>query len=276
MPELNTPEPDTDAELTSIQSEIESELAPVCLQSWNLDGATLTGKVRSENQDAFSIWQESPDRAFAVVCDGMGGHIGGSEASETAVEVMQSVIRELACSDIPPIDQLLFAIDEARSVFSKQKLEGMTTAILVMFEGDYIHYATLGDGALVAVFPDGMVTQIQTPHHVIGQPNNVVAAYIGNECDVAPRVGSLRIEAGTTIMSISDGASELFPYDDFAVDHSSYADYLISQKSPSLSQHLLKLIEEARDPETGTYLHHDNMTLVIAHMSTSVEETSNA
>jgi len=276
MPELDIPEPNNAVEIIPTEIEVEITSKSTCLQTWSMDGATLTGKVRSENQDAFSIWQESPSYAFAVLCDGMGGHSGGREASETAVEVIQSVIRDLAGADIPAIDQLLLAVDEARTIFGKENLEGMTTAILVIFDGDYIHYATLGDGALVAVFPDGMVTQIQTPHHMLGQPENVITAYIGQGCDLTPRIGSLRVEAGTTIMLMSDGASDLFPYGDFAADHTSYADYLKRQKSPSLTQHLLKLIEEARDPETDAYLHHDNMTLVMAHMSNSVEETSNA
>ena len=276
MPKLNITEPNNAVEIIPTEIEVEITSKPSCLQTWNMDGATLTGKVRSENQDAFSIWQESPNYAFAVLCDGMGGHSGGREASETAVEVIQSVIRDLVGADIPAKDQLLLAVDEVRAIFDKENLEGMTTAILVIFDGDYIHYATLGDGALVAVFPDGMVTQIQTPHHMLGQPENVITAYIGQGCDLAPRIGSLRVEAGTTVLCMSDGASELFPYDDFAVDHVSYADYLKRQNSPSLTHHLLERIEEARDPETGAYLHHDNMTLVMAHMSPPAEETSDA
>jgi len=91
MPELNIPEPDNAVEVIPAEIEVEITSKPSCLRTWSMDGATLTGKIRSENQDAFSIWQESPEYAFAVLCDGMGGHSGGREASETAVEVIQSV-----------------------------------------------------------------------------------------------------------------------------------------------------------------------------------------
>lgn len=232
---------------------------------WHIEGATRTGLIRSENQDAYGISRNKGRRQYTVVCDGAGGHVGGREASQTATEIMTALLEDYAEQDINAVDLLLLAIAQTREVFKREKLEGITTAILVIFEDEYVHYATLGDGALVAVFPDGMTTQVQTPHHILGEPSNIIAAYIGQDCDVAPRVGCLRIEAGTTVMLMSDGASELFPYDDFAANHQPYIDYLMSNKMPPLTDHILGQIEEARDPETGAYLHHDNMTLIMAH-----------
>ena len=231
---------------------------------WCLEGATRTGQIRHENQDAYSFFQKG-DVTCAIMCDGAGGHEGGGEASQTATEIMQASLLVDIRKGLSPSECLLRAIKTARDQFKSAKLEGITTAILVIFDEDYIHYATLGDGALVAVYPDGMISQIQTPHHLLGQPSNIIAAYIGQDCEVAPRIGSVRIEPGTTVMLMSDGASDLFPYDDFAANHAVYSEYLLAKEKPSLSDHILKQIEAARDPDTGAYLHHDNMTLVTAH-----------
>ena len=47
-------------------------------------GITNTGLVRSENQDAYAVFEADAFHA-AVVCDGMGGTNGGQVASAIAV-----------------------------------------------------------------------------------------------------------------------------------------------------------------------------------------------
>mgnify|MGYP000017151505 FL=1 len=47
-------------------------------------GITNTGLVRSENQDAYAVFEAGAFHA-AVVCDGMGGTNGGRVASAIAV-----------------------------------------------------------------------------------------------------------------------------------------------------------------------------------------------
>ncbi|MBQ6863503.1 MAG: Stp1/IreP family PP2C-type Ser/Thr phosphatase [Clostridia bacterium] len=55
---------------------------------------TDKGIVRSMNQDACDAGEFSPDAAWAVVCDGMGGAPAGDIAAKTAVNVISTRIRD--------------------------------------------------------------------------------------------------------------------------------------------------------------------------------------
>lgn len=233
--------------------------------SWNIQGASRVGKFRSENQDDFGLGTEDGNKTGFVLCDGAGGHKGGKEAAENAVSCLLPFIdpnsgKTKFCN---PMDQLKAAIEKARANASQGKCEGITTAILVIMENDWLHYATLGDGGLSVIWPDGMVSHYLTPHHQLGMPSNQIAAFIGHDCDVPPRMGSVRLEPGCIVLAMSDGASDIFPFEDFSWSRDQHRKLLKNQGS-DLSEALLKQIESARSEDTGAYLHSDNMTLIMA------------
>ena len=238
---------------------------------WSVNGSSRMGKVRTENQDAYDFWRVSEDEVFMVVCDGAGGLEGGKEAAETAVQNIIMILQAIYPEAGDPTEALEVAIEDARAFAKEHKLAGITTAIIAHVKGSKLHYATLGDGTLSAVWPDGMVNHIQTPHNIQGQPSNIIAAYIGQGCTVPARTGSIRVETGTTLMLMSDGASDLLPYEEFAVNRTDYAQILKTKTDVPVADKLLEQIEAARDPETNAYLHHDNMTLILAHFHEAVE-----
>ncbi|MDR1763928.1 MAG: protein phosphatase 2C domain-containing protein [Dysgonamonadaceae bacterium] len=53
--------------------------------------ATDVGLVRSRNEDSCGT-AETPNGTVCVVCDGMGGHAGGQEASRIAIDFANSEI----------------------------------------------------------------------------------------------------------------------------------------------------------------------------------------
>ncbi|MCK5737969.1 serine/threonine-protein phosphatase [bacterium] len=55
---------------------------------FEMAGSTHTGMLRNENQDKFGVF---PELNLAAICDGMGGHSRGLEASEMAVKIAQQV-----------------------------------------------------------------------------------------------------------------------------------------------------------------------------------------
>src|SRR5260221_9627659 len=74
------------------------------------------------NEDS-SAYKETAHGLLAVVCDGMGGHAGGKEASELAVATILEII-EAAPEATPPAIALKRAIEEANTrVWSMPKAE---------------------------------------------------------------------------------------------------------------------------------------------------------
>ena len=131
------------------------------------------GQVRTENQDHHGIHEPERDEDFSrkgrlvVVCDGMGGHNGGTIASRTAVEYVLKTFAE----SLPGPPKLLLerAIVEAnRAVRQKQSedaaLRNMgTTLVACVARGEHLHLAHVGDSRVYR-FREGEYEQISRDH----------------------------------------------------------------------------------------------------------------
>jgi len=233
----------------------------------NIYGASRKGR-RSDNQDAFEIVQPFSDEALLIVADGVGGHPGGKITARNTVRAASDfALRALAekPDDMSEIECLEHAIVQTRELAVAEHWPGMTTLILAHIKGDRLTYATLGDGGLTAIYPGGIVAPLLIPHHHHDRPNNVISAYIGQECEVPPRVGSVKLEFGTIILAMSDGVSELLDYDELGSNHQSLAEAMRKGgDSDKVAGDILLQLEQARDLETNAILHSDNMTLAMA------------
>lgn len=172
--------------------EVEKE---VQTNHWAVDAASRQGLIRKENQDDFIVLEFEGGSKILIVCDGAGGIKGGREAAQSAVNAirMNLKVAQEASGTLTTAD-LEAAIAEARSASKAQNLTGVTTALVVLLQGEQMTYATLGDGAIVVIWPDGMVNHVQVPHHSAGAPSNIINAYIGGDCTVPPRTGTSRLE----------------------------------------------------------------------------------
>ncbi len=227
-------------------------------------GATRKGKIREENQDAFQIDKTADGYGLLVVCDGVGGHPGGREAAQFSSEFLQRFISSRLRKKAPSPKELQIAIQATQRAFSSQKLEGMSTVIIALIASNTVHYATLGDGDLVVIHPDGMHQSLLAPHHALGQPDNIITAHLSSKHTFTARTGAIQVESGSLILAMSDGVSELLDIDQIALNQQAYIKAFNEQGISSTSDQILKDLEEARDEETDALLHSDNMTLAIA------------
>jgi len=86
-------------------------------------------RLREENQDCFGVF-ELPSYTLAIVCDGMGGHVGGAQASSLAVRTIHDTLLEMQGRDIneaiqEAIERTNLAIYEAAR--KNHRLMGMGT-----------------------------------------------------------------------------------------------------------------------------------------------------
>ncbi len=116
--------------------------------------ATDIGPVRSSNQDSCDCGSFSPQSAWVIVCDGMGGANGGDVASSTAVRAIREIILsgfdgEMTAEQIKSL--MLHAVEEAnlavyRLSKEREELLGMgTTVVLMIASKGRLHTAHVGD-----------------------------------------------------------------------------------------------------------------------------------
>ena len=128
------------------------------------------GQVRSENQDAYGHFpaEASGQEHLFLVADGMGGHAHGSEASHTAVQVIQETFFAQRNGDVLERLRRAFAAANARifeatpSPFEKM---GTTGTAFVLHEGKaYIGH--VGDTRIYRINRSG-IDQLTRDHTLV-------------------------------------------------------------------------------------------------------------
>ena len=105
-------------------------------ESFSLCMLSHVGCVRTENQD--NLGRASVlTRELIIVCDGMGGHKGGSISSQIAVETMIATFEQYADQFQNNGDLLYTCIDQANSAiygYAEQNpdLMGMGTTVVAL------------------------------------------------------------------------------------------------------------------------------------------------
>ena len=113
--------------------------------------ATDTGLVRERNEDFCGI-AETPNGLLCIVCDGMGGHAGGAEASHIAVNCFIHYFNKERYADIRQAlsDAFDFANVQIIGAASENPgLKGMgTTACVLLVQDDCVWLAHVGDSRI--------------------------------------------------------------------------------------------------------------------------------
>lgn len=186
---------------------------------------TDIGKARQTNEDYFSQFSTINGEVF-VVCDGMGGHMGGATAARTAVDSIRVFFEHQRYEN--PVEALRQALMYANSKIhaaAQQNLEweGMgTTGVAVLLRDGLMYHAHVGDsrlyrfsgGALQCLTKDQTTVQQMvdkgeiTPREAATHPRrNELTQALGadNEVEVETSTEPIKPGAGDVFMLCTDG-----------------------------------------------------------------------
>jgi PPM family protein phosphatase len=204
------------------------------------------GLVRDHNEDnlaitAFnSVSELVPESLFCVLCDGVGGHLGGETASRMAIDQITSFIENSDASS--PLVQLSCAIQSAseqvwQTAQSSAEFHGMaSTAACAWIIGKRLFIATVGDSRIYLIkhnhihqisidhtwLQEALEAGLIKPADFKGHPNaHVIRRFIGSETppdvDTRLKIGEnptqnqqgILLDAGDMLFLCSDGISDL-------------------------------------------------------------------
>ena len=109
---------------------------------------------REDQQDAYHV-SSSQNTAFAVVCDGMGGTMGGSAASKIVVHKLKELIKTKDPTEQFPVFffRAIDILDE--SVIKLNKISGAngsgTTVVAAAIEKGCLYWLSVGDSRLYII-----------------------------------------------------------------------------------------------------------------------------
>lgn len=203
----------------------------------NIEALSDIGKVRKINEDSYDVYN-GEFYSYAIVADGMGGHLAGEVASSMAVEIIGSYIKEHMSETLDRF-QIKEVINKAfrkandeiyKYSCENERVMGMgTTATLCMICGGYLMYAHIGDSRAYMIGENiyqitndhsyvqelvklGQITPEEAKHH---PRRNYITRAMGVEKGVKADTG-IKSYSGESILLCSDGLhgeiddSELF------------------------------------------------------------------
>lgn len=194
----------------------------------NYFGKTDIGLRRATNQDYFVIKNLDDGLVLMIVCDGMGGANGGSEASMLAALTFAEYTEKHL--DVNNKNEYLYVLECALELANKtvcdkagssKELEGMgTTLVGVLYDGESYYCIWVGDSRIYAMTESGLC-QISHDHSFVqtlvdsgsiskeeakSHPNrNIITKAVGIEEAVVPDVCKLSSERIEGMMLCTDG-----------------------------------------------------------------------
>lgn len=226
------------------------------------------------NEDAW-VFKETAQGILAVVCDGMGGHAGGKEASDLATRTVVEVV-EAAPAATPPGVALKHAIEEANArVWSMPTAEAGyrpgSTIVAALFHARGCEIAHVGDSRIYLVHA-GAVSQVTRDHSIVQEmvdrnliraedaakhpdANKILRALgIAKDVDVELRAEPIGYVSGDLLVLCSDGLSDL-------VDPAEILE-IAGTHPPAQAAHQLIDLANARGG-------HDNITAMVVRAKTN-------
>ncbi len=247
-------------------------------------GLSITGQVRKANEDSCGF-ATVPNGELFVVCDGMGGHVGGATASRIAVE---QIIQHFQAQLYPNVYQALHdALCRANiqilgAADADPSLKGMgTTACIVLVNGTDAYIAHVGDSRIYlfesqnqrlfritkdhsfvqSLVDMGQLDDRDAEHH---PRKNVIMKALGSKEELKPEVYPSPVQPakGDMFLICSDGLAGMV--DDNCIE-------AILASDQSTEQKVLDLVTNANVPGKGL----DNITAQVVKVLESPYTVSN-
>jgi len=196
-----------------------------------ISGLTDPGMVREGNEDAIR-W--NADSGWAVLADGMGGHMAGEVASQLAVDTLQQFLDEAGGSENAGA-LLREAVREANRRIHTQATTDIrchnmgTTIVAVHFHDGVLHAAHVGDSRLYR-YRGGELVQLSHDHSLVQElvdegmlsreeaadstHKNVITRALGLEVTVEVDLLQQPAEKGDIFLLCSDGLSDKIAEDE--------------------------------------------------------------
>jgi serine/threonine protein phosphatase PrpC len=241
---------------------------------------TDIGCVRSENEDNLVVASPATRKQRAhkgyllVVCDGMGGALGGRTASTEAVSTIEQTYYGVESHG--PSDALVFAIREANyRIYQKaqtdSQLHGMgTTAVAAVILSNKLHVAHVGDSRMYLV-RNGTITPVTEDHTLVNKMvhdglltkeqarNHPDSHILSRSVGVAPQVEvdsrkPITLIAGDKLLLCSDGLTGM-------VDDEEILMTLEAEKPQKAVEKLIRMARERGGP--------DNISVIVAGVQTN-------
>ena len=216
--------------------------------------ATDVGFTRRSNEDYYGSFKVTLGWVF-VLCDGMGGHVGGAVAAQTCVEAIRTYFDG---NGLPASSDGLLAkaVKFANSVVYKRatgdrSLTGMGTTIVLLLvdTGGLVYYAHVGDSRIY-LFHKGFLQQLTKDHSYVqklvddgiisveqaeshpGRNRILRAVGTANDVEVEMSPAPFRLSPPDTILMCSDGLSGM-------VKKEKIVEILSAQRDPQAKADLL-------------------------------------
>lgn len=174
--------------------------------------ATHTGLVRRNNEDDYllgTLGSDGDERLLAAVADGIGGAVGGAEASRAALRGFSAVVLDPS-QGMAESERLAAGMLGAKARLAEQVLiapflrEMGTTLTALLASRHEVHFAHIGDSRLY-LLRGGACTQC-TQDHAAREPDNVLLAWLGgSRSEGQVQYGSMPTQLGDRWLLVSDG-----------------------------------------------------------------------
>lgn len=216
--------------------------------------SSISQGARDYQEDAFGHWLDaSGERLFAVVADGAGGHGGGAEASQAAIEYSAKAWQKATASAVADPEAFLskwmkeahLAVNEASAKIHRS---ARSVVVACLTDGANAHWVHAGDSRLLR-FHDGKLverTRDDSVVQVLFERGDITEEEMGTHPDQSRLLQSL---GGEDAPTPRHGESELSPGDVLLLCSDGFWEHLKREELEKLaatpSKHRQKTLDKA-------------------------------